>query len=174
MRDGVQVKYAIDERLAQADGLEDLRAAVAGERRDAHLGHHLEDALVERLDVVLDRLLVREARQLALPDHVVQRLEREIRVHRAGAVAEQQRAVVHFARVARLERPARSACACLRAPGGGARRPSPAGSGSPRASASTPRSERIRIVQPSATAALASRQSWSIARSRPGPSSAGS
>ena len=45
----------VDERLAQADGLEDLGAAVAGERRDAHLGHHLEDALVERLDVVAAR-----------------------------------------------------------------------------------------------------------------------
>ena len=45
-------EVAVDERLLEADRLEDLRAAVALQRRDAHLGHHLEDALVERLDVV--------------------------------------------------------------------------------------------------------------------------
>jgi hypothetical protein len=32
---------SIDEFLAQPDRLEDLRAALAGERRDAHLGIHL-------------------------------------------------------------------------------------------------------------------------------------
>ena len=87
----------------QADGLEDLRAAVALQRRDAHLRHHLQHALVERLDVVLDRLVALDARQHALPDHVVDRLERDVRVDHAGAVAEQQRDVVHFARVARLD-----------------------------------------------------------------------
>ena len=46
----------VDEGALEADGFEHLRAAVALQRRDAHLGHHLEDALVERLDVVLDRL----------------------------------------------------------------------------------------------------------------------
>ena len=40
---------------------------------------------------------------MPLPDHVVERLERQVRVHRAGAVAEQQRAVMHFARVARFD-----------------------------------------------------------------------
>ena len=93
----------VDERLVEADGFEDLRAAVALQRRDAHLGHHLQDALVERVDVVLDRLRVRHADEQLLPDHVVERFEREVRVDRAGAVAEQQRAVVHFARVAGFE-----------------------------------------------------------------------
>ena len=46
----------VDERAVEPDRLEDLRAAVALQRRDAHLGHHFQDALVERLDVVLDRL----------------------------------------------------------------------------------------------------------------------
>ena len=46
----------VDDVLVQADGLEDLGAAVALDRRDAHLGHHLDHALVDRLDVVLDRL----------------------------------------------------------------------------------------------------------------------
>ena len=41
--------------------------------------------------------------QRALADHVVERLEREIRIDRAGAVANQQRDVMHLARVARFE-----------------------------------------------------------------------
>ena len=91
---------AIDEFRIEADGLEDLRAAVAGERRDAHLGHHLEDALVQRLDVVIDRVLARHAGNEAVGDHVVNRLERQVRVHDPGAVAKQQRDVMHFARIA--------------------------------------------------------------------------
>ena len=59
--------------------------------------------LLSALDVVLDRPLVRDADENPLPDHVVERLEGEVRVHRAGAVAEQQRAVMHFARVAGLD-----------------------------------------------------------------------
>ena len=41
----------------QADGVEDLRAAVGLVGRDAHLGHDLQHALVDRLDVALLRLL---------------------------------------------------------------------------------------------------------------------
>ena len=94
----------VDERLIEADRLEDLRAAVALQRRDAHLGHHLQDALVERLDVVLaPPASCVTPTSMPLPDHVVERLERQIRVDDAGAVAEQQRAVVHFARVARFD-----------------------------------------------------------------------
>ena len=80
-----------------------MRAAVALQRRDAHLGHHLENALVERFDVVLDRLVVRDAAQQRLADHVVVRLEREVRVDDPGAVPEEQRAMMHFARVARFD-----------------------------------------------------------------------
>ena len=54
-RRGVR-EVAIDERVLEADRLEDLRAAIALQRRDAHLRHHLENALVERADVVDDRL----------------------------------------------------------------------------------------------------------------------
>ena len=81
MRDGVQVKYWSTNAWLEADRLEDLRAAVALQRRDAHLGHHLEDALVERLDVVA-RPPARASTpaSMPLPDHVVERLEREVRV----------------------------------------------------------------------------------------------
>ena len=50
-------EVAVDELLRQAEGLEDLGAAVGRHGRDAHLGHHLEDALAERLDEVLDGLV---------------------------------------------------------------------------------------------------------------------
>src|SRR3954452_22568527 len=46
-------KFADEFRL-QADGVEDLRAAIGLVGRDAHLGHHLEQALADRLDVALD------------------------------------------------------------------------------------------------------------------------
>ena len=85
------------------DGLEDLRAAVAVDGRDAHLRHDLEDA-------VLDRRLVARLRrrggQLAEPvvvGHRRDRLERQARTDRVGAVAEQARHRVGVAGVARVD-----------------------------------------------------------------------
>jgi len=49
------------------------------------------------------RLAGADAMQDVVLDHVVDRLEREVRVDRTGAVAEQQRHVVHLARLASLE-----------------------------------------------------------------------
>src|SRR5574337_1742183 len=48
----------VHERLVQPDGLEDLGATVRLDRGDPHLGDHLQDTLIERLDIVLDGLLV--------------------------------------------------------------------------------------------------------------------
>ena len=68
---------------------------------DAHLGHHFEDALVDRLDVALDDvLLVELLREIVA--HRDERLEREIGIDRLGAVAGQAAEVMHFARLARL------------------------------------------------------------------------
>ncbi len=47
---------AIDRALTDADRLEDLRALVARQARDAHLAHDLEQALAERVDVVVHGL----------------------------------------------------------------------------------------------------------------------
>ena len=41
--------------------------------------------------------------QQALANHVVERLERQIRIDRAAAIADQQREMMHFARFARFE-----------------------------------------------------------------------
>ena len=53
----------VEDGLRDADGLEQLRAGVGRQRRDAHLRHHLEHALAGGLDVVRQRLLTIEARR---------------------------------------------------------------------------------------------------------------
>ena len=92
-------KVAIHERFLETDGFENLRAAIALQSGDAHLGHHLEHALVERLDVILHGLLGRDTDEHPLPDHIVQCLEGQIGIDGAGAVTDQQCKMMHFARV---------------------------------------------------------------------------
>ena len=88
----------VDEILAQADRVENLRAAIGLIGGDAHLGHHLEQAFVDRLDVALDDfLLVELLRQIVL--HGDQRLEGEIGIDRFRAVAGQTREMMHLARL---------------------------------------------------------------------------
>ncbi len=99
MRVAVPVKYLATKSDLQADGVEDLGAAIGLVGRDAHLRHHLEQSLVDRLDVALDDFLVVELlRQLAL--HGDQRLEGEIGIDRLGAVAGEAGEMVHLARLA--------------------------------------------------------------------------
>ena len=69
----------VDDRVIEADGFKDLRAAIALDGRNPHLGHGLHDALGDGLQVVLDRLLVVDVLENALANHVVERLERQIR-----------------------------------------------------------------------------------------------
>ena len=83
----------------QADGVEDLRAAIGLVGRDAHLGHHLQQALADRLDVALDDFVVVERTGQAVL-HRDDGFERQIGVDRFGAVAGQARKVMHFARFA--------------------------------------------------------------------------
>src|SRR5437763_517130 len=59
-------EVAVDDLLGETDGFEHLGAGVGRGRRDAHLRHDLEDALAAGLDVALDRLAVRDARDDAL------------------------------------------------------------------------------------------------------------
>ena len=92
-------EIGVDEFRLQADRVENLRAAIGLVGGDAHLGHHLEQSLVDRLDVALDDFLVVELlRQLAL--HGDQRLEGEIGIDRLGAVAGEAGEVMHLARLA--------------------------------------------------------------------------
>jgi hypothetical protein len=86
----------------EADGLEHLRAGVGGDRGDAHLGHDLEDAAAQALDVVLDRLGGFEVDH-ALRAQFLDRVEGDVGVDRGRAVAEQDGGVVDAAAVAGLD-----------------------------------------------------------------------
>ena len=91
-----------DEVATQADRVEDLRAAIGLIGGDAHLRHHLEDALVGRLDVALDRFLGREL-LVELGQHGLDGLEGEIGIDRLGAVAGKRRELMHLVRLAGLD-----------------------------------------------------------------------
>ena len=93
----------VDQGVAQADRLEDLGAAVGGHRGDAHLAHDLQDALAQGLDEVADGLLRRDPGDHPTPGHVLDGLHGQVRVHRGGAVADQQCDVVDLADVAGLD-----------------------------------------------------------------------
>ena len=80
----------VNDGLIQPDSLEDLRAAVALNGGDAHLGHRLHNAFHGGLDVFLDRGLVIEVRQHALADHVAESFEGEIGIDGAATVANEQ------------------------------------------------------------------------------------
>ena len=95
-------EVGVYELVVQPDRLEYLRAAVAAKRGYAHLGHNLQDALVRRLDVVLRGVFAIGVRPAARRNQVGYRVKGDVRVHRARAVAQQQRQMRHLARLARL------------------------------------------------------------------------
>ena len=95
---------AVDHFRGQSDRLEDLGALVALERRDAHLGHHLEHPLPDALAVAVDDgLVVGRGGQPALAARLPERLEGQVGVDRVRAVADQQAVVVDLAGLAALE-----------------------------------------------------------------------
>ena len=96
-------EVAVHQGLREPDGLEDLRTGVGGHRGDAHLGHHLQHALAQRLDEVLDRDLGVGLDVVALAREVLDGLHREVGVDRRGAVPDQQGHVVDLAHVAGLD-----------------------------------------------------------------------
>ena len=71
--------------------------------------------------------------QLARVRQRAQRVQRQVRVHRRRAVAEEAREVVHLARLGRLHARGPCTCGCRRAPAAGAPRTGPAARGWPRA-----------------------------------------
>ena len=114
------------------------------------LDSDLDDALVGGLDVVLHGLSRGRCRAEAAPaDQVGQRLERQVRVDRAGAVADQQAEVVDLARVAGFDDQAALRAQLLADQVMVQRRRVASSDGIGAYSASTPRSERIRIDAPS-------------------------
>ncbi len=80
-----------------ADGLEHLCAAVAGQRGDAHLGHDLEQALFERVAVVLTRRGGIGDLEFTLGEEILQRRDGDVGIDRRGTVAEQTGELMHIA-----------------------------------------------------------------------------
>ena len=99
-------KIPLNEIAGKTDGVEDLSSAIGLVGRDAHLGHHLQDALAHRLHIFLcDR--VSAFRPVACDTHVFERLERQVRVDRLGAIAGKHAEMVYLARLARFDNKAR-------------------------------------------------------------------
>ena len=97
-------KVAFHERTVQSDGLENLGALITLQRRDAHLRESLQKPLVDRLHVALENLVPRVLRRKpATHVEMFERLDGEIGVHRARAIAEEQCKVHHLARLAGLD-----------------------------------------------------------------------
>ena len=88
--------------MCEADRIEDLRAAIGLVGRNAHFRHDLENALADRLDVVLLDLIGGERQRLAQP-YVFDRLERDRGVDRFCAIAGQHAEMVDLTRFAGLD-----------------------------------------------------------------------
>jgi len=114
-RRGGAGEILVHERPGEAYRFEDLRAGVGHVGRGPHLGHHLLQALADRLHEILDRLSAVEVRaELALRRKIEERLEGEIRMHRLGAVPSEQGEVVHLAHGARFHHETRARAQTLR------------------------------------------------------------
>ena len=99
----------VDDRLLQADGLEDLRAVVGLDRGDAHLGHGLQDALAQGLEQVLLGLFAVDRRiDQAVDAHPFHRFQGQVGVDCVGAVADEQAEVHDLPRLARLHHDGRA------------------------------------------------------------------
>ena len=86
--------------VGDADRLEELGADVTRDGAHAHLRHDLDDALVERLAVLIARLEGAQLVQLARRRQRVDRLIRQVGTDRRRAEAEQERHVMDLAHVA--------------------------------------------------------------------------
>ena len=101
---GCAREVPLDQLRSEADGLEDLGAAVRRDRRDAHLRHRLQQALRDPLRRAIARLLGRHVRREPAELHeLAERLEHEVGVHRRGAVPDEDGNAVDAARFARLD-----------------------------------------------------------------------
>jgi hypothetical protein len=89
----------LDELAGQADRVKDLGTAIGLVGRDAHLGHDLQDALVDRLDVALDDFVLASTSSgksiSACMDSSVSK--GQIRVDGFGAITCQDAEMMHFA-----------------------------------------------------------------------------
>ena len=93
-----------DDLVAEADGLEHLGAAVAGERADAHAGHDLEQAGLDGLLEVFLGLCGRgRLGELALGGQLADGGEREVGIDGVGPIAGEAGDMVHLVRLGGLD-----------------------------------------------------------------------
>ena len=85
--------------VSQPDGIENLRATIGLIGRDAHLGHHLQNPLADRLDETLLDFIGRDF-ILQILRHRPERFKREPWIDRFRAIACKTREVMHFPRLA--------------------------------------------------------------------------
>ncbi len=91
----------LDQSLVQADGFEDLRAAIALQGGDAHFREGLKQAFVDGLLEIAQCLFESEAvGQIAAQGHVFQGFDGQVRVHGTGAVTDQEGEVHDLTRLA--------------------------------------------------------------------------
>src|SRR5881396_880563 len=93
-------KVSIDEILIQADGFEDLSTTITLQRRDAHLRHDFQHALLYGFRVVIHRFAMIDGCQKSLPDHVVQSFESQVRINGRCSVTNQQAVMMNLSRIA--------------------------------------------------------------------------
>jgi hypothetical protein len=90
----------LDHALIEPDGFEHLRPAIALQGGNAHLRKCLQQTFIDGLDEIGNRFGLRFLVRAGLGGHG---FERQIRIHRAGPIADQQREVHHLARLARFD-----------------------------------------------------------------------
>ncbi len=95
----------VDHLVRQAHDLEQLRAAVAADGRDTHLGHDLEQALADPRPVTSAQFEAGREIELhsAFAHHVEQDLIRHVRIHGGCAVADEAREMMRVARSSGLD-----------------------------------------------------------------------
>ena len=94
-------EVVVHKRGGQAQRLEDLRAAVRGQRRDAHLRHDLEQTAFGSLADSGNALINRDRLGL-LAANACRCLISKIGINRVCAVTQQAREVVRVARITRF------------------------------------------------------------------------
>jgi hypothetical protein len=94
---GGALETEIDHIAVQTDGLEQLRAAIAGDGRDSHFRHDLVQALVDALAVIVEGAGGVPLPNLSAAHHVAQAIVGQIRKDGGGAVPDQAREVMGIA-----------------------------------------------------------------------------
>src|ERR1700730_8323006 len=90
----------INDVFVETNRFEDLSATVALGGGNPHLGHDFQQAFGKGLDVVLDSFVVISADKLSLAYEIIQCFESQVGIDGRGAIADKERKMMHFARLA--------------------------------------------------------------------------